>query len=182
MSQHDPHELLENSYLVYSQQQVRDAVKQMAEDINRSYEHQALTLVAVMTGGMMPAVWLAEELSMPLYTDYVHATRYQGGTRGFELDYRVSPRLDMQGQHVLVLDDIYDEGYTLQAVIKDCKARGAASVRSAVLVRKDHDRGLDRDMPDFIGLDVPDVYVFGCGMDAYEHWRHLTEIRALRTD
>jgi hypoxanthine phosphoribosyltransferase len=49
----------------------------------------------------------------------------------------------------------------------------------AALVRKDHDRGLPRDYVDFVGLDVPDVYVFGCGMDAYEEWRHLDEILVL---
>ena len=60
--------------------------------------------------------------------------------------------------------------------------RKAASVGLAVLVRKDHDRGLDRDFVDFVGLDVPDVYVYGCGMDAYEEWRHLDCIMALEEE
>jgi hypoxanthine phosphoribosyltransferase len=112
----------------------------------------------------------------------VHATRYRGGLHGHELEYRVPPRLDLEGQHVLVVDDIFDEGHTLAAIKGSVEKRKAASVRLAALVRKDHDRGLPRDYVDFVGLDVPDVYVFGCGMDAYEEWRHLDCIMALNGD
>jgi hypoxanthine phosphoribosyltransferase len=111
--------------------------------------------------------------------DFVHATRYQSGLYGAELEYRVPPRLDLAGRKVLVVDDIFDEGDTLAAIKGSCEKRGAESVRLAVLVRKTHERGLPRDYADFVGLDVPDVYVFGCGMDAYEEWRHLDRILAL---
>ena len=80
---------------------------------------------------------------------------------------------------MLIVDDIYDIGLTLQMIEKYCVARGAASVNSAVLVRKIHDRKTTGSLPAFIGMEVEDKYIFGCGMDAYEHWRHLDEIRAL---
>ena len=60
-----------------------------------------------------------------------------------------------------------------------CGARHASSVNSAVLVRKIHDRPTTEQLPRFIGMDIEDKYIFGCGMDAFEHWRHLDEIRAL---
>jgi hypoxanthine phosphoribosyltransferase len=60
-----------------------------------------------------------------------------------------------------------------------CASRGARSVNSAVLVRKIHDRETTDRLPRFIGMELEDRYLFGCGMDAYEHWRHLDEIRAL---
>ena len=80
---------------------------------------------------------------------------------------------------MLVVADIFDEGDTLAAIKGSVEKRKAESVHLAVLVRKMHDRGLPRDFVDFVGLDVPDVYVFGCGMDAYEEWRHLDEILVL---
>ena len=80
---------------------------------------------------------------------------------------------------MLVVEDIFDVGLTLQAIIRHCEAEGARSVRSAVLVRKIHDRGTTGGKPDFVGLEVEDKYIFGCGMDIHEHWRHLDEIRAL---
>jgi hypoxanthine phosphoribosyltransferase len=55
-------------------------------------------------------------------------------------------------------------------------------VRSAVLVRKIHGRETTDELPEFIGMEIEDRYIFGCGMDVYEHWRHLGEIRALEDD
>ena len=80
------------------------------------------------------------------------------------------------------MEDIYDVGVTLQSIVGYCHERGAASVASAVLVRKLHDRPTTGEIPEFIGMDVDDRYVFGCGMDAYEYWRQLDEIRALEEE
>ena len=102
-----------------------------------------------------------------------------GGLYGAELEYRVPPRLNLEDRDVLIVDDIFDEGNTLAAIKGSVESRKARSVKMAALVRKIHDRGLPRDYVEFIGLDVPDVYVFGCGMDAFEEWRHLEDILVL---
>ncbi|NND45159.1 MAG: hypoxanthine-guanine phosphoribosyltransferase [Xanthomonadales bacterium] len=176
-----PQEILDNSSVVFDSDAVMAAIDKMAEEINAFYGNEPIVLIAVMTGAIIPAAWLATRLKMPLQMDFVHATRYQSGLYGAELEYRVPPRLDLEGRKVLVVDDIFDEGDTLAAIKGSCEKRKAASVHLAVLVRKMHDRGLPREYADFVGLDVPDVYVFGCGMDAYEEWRHLDHILALET-
>ena len=178
----EPRALLENSRVLFSREEVDAAVQKMADEINAYYGDESIILISVLTGAIIPAAWLATRLKMPLQMDFVHATRYRGGLYGAELEYRVPPRLDLEGKHVLIVDDIFDEGHTLAAIKGSVEKRKAATVKMASLVRKDHDRGLPRDYCDFIGLDVPDVYVFGCGMDAYEHWRHLDEILVLETD
>jgi hypoxanthine phosphoribosyltransferase len=154
----------------------------MADEINAFYGDRPIVLVSVMTGAIIPAAWLSTRLTMPIQMDFVHATRYGGGLYGAELEYRVPPRLNLSGKDVLIVDDIFDEGNTLAAIKGSVQSRHARSVKMAALVRKVHDRGLPRDYVDFIGLDVPDVYVYGCGMDAYEEWRHLDEILVLETD
>ena len=175
----EPRELLERSSEVYSSAQVQAALDDLAARINAHYGDQEIVLIGVMTGAILPMAWLSTRLTMPLVMEFVHATRYRGGLEGAELEYRVPPRLDLKGRHVLVIDDIFDEGNTLAAIRGSIISRKAASVAMAVLVRKQHDRGLPRDYVDFVGLDVPDVYVYGCGMDAYEHWRQLDRILAL---
>jgi hypoxanthine phosphoribosyltransferase len=175
----DPRAILEQSSPVASQAEVAAAVARLAKDINAFYGDQPIILLAVMTGAIIPAAWLAPRLKMPLRMDFIHATRYAGQTQGGELDFRVPPRLNLQGHDILIVDDIYDVGLTLELIERYCLARGASSVNSAVLVRKLHGRETAGELPRFIGLDVPDKYVFGCGMDAHEHWRHLDEIRAL---
>lgn len=175
----DPRSLLERSRVIFDRDQVRAAVDRMAAEINSHYGDRRIVLVGVMTGAILPMAWLATRLQMPLAMDFVHATRYRGGLHGSELEYRVPPRLNLEDRDVLVVDDIFDEGNTLAAIKGSVERRRARSVSTAVLVRKMHDRGLPRDYCDFVGLDVPDVYVYGCGMDAYEEWRHLDHILAL---
>lgn len=179
MNKKDPRVLLEESTLLASKEQVKAAIEKMAEAVNAFYGDREIVLLIVMTGGVMPAAWLAEKLKMPLRMDFVHATRYTGQTAGGEIEFRVPSRLNLEGQDVLIVDDIFDIGLTLQMIKRYCLSRGARSVNSAVLVRKIHDRETTGELPAFIGMDVEDKYIFGCGMDAYEHWRHLDEIRAL---
>jgi len=178
----EPHKLLERSTLVADRRSVADAVERMADAINDYYGGREVILLIVMTGAVMPAAWLAAKLKMPLQMDFLHATRYTGQTAGGEIEFRVPPRLNLEGKDVLIVDDIYDIGLTLQMIERYCFSRGASSVNSAVLVRKVHDRETAGRLPEFIGLEVEDKYIFGCGMDAYEHWRHLDEIRALETE
>jgi hypoxanthine phosphoribosyltransferase len=178
----DPRKILENSYVLYKREQVEAAVQKMADEINAFYAGQPIILLSVMTGAIIPAAWLSTRLKMPIQMDFVHATRYRGGLYGAELEYRVPPRLNLAGKDVLIVDDIFDEGNTLAAIKGSVESRKAKTVRMAALVRKLHDRGLPRDYVDFTGLDVPDVYVYGCGMDAYEEWRHLDEILVLDSD
>ena len=175
----EPRALLENSRVLFNREEVAAAIQKMADEINEYYGDQPLILISVLTGAIIPAAWLITKLKMPIQMDFVHATRYRGGLYGAELEYRVPPRLDLEDKAVLIVDDIFDEGNTLAAIKGSVEKRKAGSVKMAALVRKDHDRGLPRDYVDFIGLDVPDVYVFGCGMDAYEEWRHLDEILVL---
>ena len=177
----DAQTILDNSTVLYNRDEVSAAVDKMADEINAYYGDQPIILISVLTGAIVPAAWLVTRLKMPVQMDFVHATRYRGGLYGAELEYRVPPRLDLEDKHVLIVDDIFDEGNTLAAIKGSVEKRKAATVKMASLVRKDHDRGLDRDYVDFVGLDVPDVYVYGCGMDAYEEWRHLDEILILET-
>ncbi|MFC1689131.1 hypoxanthine-guanine phosphoribosyltransferase [Pseudomonadota bacterium] len=179
MTEQDPRELLKRSTLLADRQLVMEAIDRMAVAINEHYGDREITLLIVMTGAVMPAAWLAEKLKMPVLMDFVHATRYAGQTAGGEIEFRVPPRLNLEGHDVLIVDDIYDIGLTLEMIEKYCASRGARSVMSAVLVRKIHDRKTTDKEPEFIGMEVEDKYIFGCGMDAYEHWRHLGEIRAL---
>jgi len=118
-------------------------------------------------------------LRFPLDFDYVHASRYGTATRGAGLEWRVSPPSLAKGRAVLVVDDILDHGETMAAIRARLLELGAQSVHSAVLVEKLLDRKKPI-RPDFIGLTIPDRFVFGCGMDAKGFWRNLPEIRAMK--
>ncbi|HSA46682.1 MAG TPA: phosphoribosyltransferase family protein, partial [Candidatus Competibacteraceae bacterium] len=95
------------------------------------------------------------------------------------IDWIAPPRPAVAGRTVLVADDIYDEGDTLKAILDAVRREGAAAVYSAVLVNKRHERKVAGLTVDFVGLEVPDRYVFGCGMDYQEYWRQLPAIYAI---
>lgn len=163
---------------LYTMDEVGAACDRMAAGINRDLGGQELTVLCIMNGGLVATGLLLPRLSMPLRVDYLHATRYRGATTGAELHWRVEPSNDLRQRHVLVIDDILDEGYTLESIIAFCQAREAASVSAAVLVQKEHDRGV-RPPVAYVGMQVPDRYVFGAGMDYKGYWRNAAGIFAV---
>ncbi len=138
--------------------------------------------VTVMQGGLPFAAQLAfalGERGVDLEFDYLHATRYRGQTSGSGLAWLHRPATPMRGRRVLLADDILDEGHTLLAVKRWCEDQGAREVRVAVLAVKRHDRCVEGIEADYAGVEVPDAYVFGYGMDYYEQGRNLPAIHAL---
>jgi hypoxanthine phosphoribosyltransferase len=100
---------------------------------------------------------------------------------GGELHWKALPQLALLDRTVLVVDDILDEGHTLQAILNAIKAQGAEQVYTAVLLDKQHERKANPDYkPDFVGLTIPDRYVFGYGMDYKEYWRNAPGIYAVK--
>ena len=179
MKDMNPQEILDNSSSLISAGEVQQAVERLANALNERFAGTQPLFLSVMNGAMIPGAWLVTKLKFPLQMDYVHATRYQSTTHGGIIDFRAKPSKSVEGRTVILFDDIYDEGYTLEAIRDWCIGQGARKVISVALVRKLHDRGLARDWLDYFGLDVPDVYIFGCGMDAFEYHRELDHIRVL---
>ncbi len=164
---------------LFDREAVEVALKQMASEITIALADKNPLVLSVMSGAMIPAGILLSHLDFPLHIDYLHASRYRGETSGGELDWRVRPRYALQDRVVLIIDDILDEGLTLQAIVESCKAQGAAAVYSAVLVKKLHQRNIGIEA-DFVGLEVEDRYVFGYGMDYKEYWRNAPGIFAVK--
>ena len=172
-------DFLARSRQVYSAAQVQDTVKQLAQDINKDLADQELVLLCVMNGAVPLTAALMPLLSMPLQVDYIHATRYGDKLQGGALEWVAVPRTSLQDKTVLVVDDIFDEGHTLQAINRYCLEQQAAVVKTAVLVNKRHDLKVQGLVIDYQGLEVEDEYVFGFGMDCQGWGRNLDAIYAL---
>ena len=172
--------ILRRATLLADENAVAAALDRMAAEISRDLAGRDPLVLTVMIGGLVPSAWLLQRLAFPLQLDYIHASRYRGGTRGHaRIDWIARPRSDIAGRVVLVIDDILDEGHTLAAILEDCRAHGAVEVRSAVLIEKQHDRRAEGVQADYIGLRMADRYLFGCGMDYHEHHRQHAAVYAL---
>ena len=148
--------------MIADQPAIQRAISRMAAAIAHDYRDQLPVYLTIMHGALPFAGQLAialGSLGQDVTFDYVHATRYRGQTLG---------------------DDILDEGHTLQGVRDWCLSQQALDVRIAVLAVKRHDRCVAGLTADYAGVDVPDRYVFGFGMDCNERLRTLPAIYALR--
>ena len=174
---------LAHARVVFDRDQLEVAIARIADELRAAYAEGEVPLyLTVMNGGLPFAGQLAFALGdrgLDLQFDYLHATRYQGRTSGSGLAWLHRPATPMRGRKVLLVDDILDEGHTLLAVRRWCEDQGAAEVRIAVLAEKVHDRCVEGICADHVGVQVPDAYVFGYGMDYHEQGRNLPAIYAL---
>jgi hypoxanthine phosphoribosyltransferase len=155
------------------------AISRLGAEIDRALAGDPAIFLTVMQGALVFAGQLATAIESPLSFDYVHATRYRGTTSGGELAWIKQPAHAFAGHTVLLVDDILDEGHTLKAIRDFCLGEGAQRVLVAVLCEKRHARRVPGIVADFCGVEVPDRYVFGYGMDYHEQGRNLPAIYAV---
>lgn len=169
---------LARAELLYDKASIAAAIHRIGAEISRDFAGQRPVFLTVLNGGLVFAAHLALEIGIDLEFDTVHLARYHG-TLGGELMWLKMPRAEMRGKPVLIVDDILDEGRTLAALRHHCESAGATRVAVAVLTRKRHDRSAPGLRADYVGLEVPDRYVFGFGMDYFDQGRNLPAIYAL---
>lgn len=171
---------LAGAELLFDRAALESVIVDMGRDIDAALDGERAVFLTVMNGALIFAGHLALAIRTDVEFDYVHATRYRGATSGSELHWLREPAVDLTGRTVLLVDDILDEGHTLNAVRDDCLRRGARRVLVVSLCTKQHDRLVDGIQADFNGVQLPDRYVFGFGMDYHEQGRNLPGIYALK--
>lgn len=171
--------LLETADLLCPAATVAAAVARLAREISAELAGSHPLVLCVMRGAVIFTGQLLPQLRFPLELDYIEVTRYGAAIRGGEIAWKVTPGVTVAGRVVLVLDDVLDEGRTLAAIREKLLAAGAARVVGAVLVDKDIGRAKPA-AADFVGVTLPNRYLFGCGMDVQGAWRNLPEIYALK--
>lgn len=175
--------ILTDSDVLFTAAEVNAATARVATEINRDYASSYPLILSVMGGAVVFSGQLLPQLDFALDFDIVQASRYGNATVGHELTWRVAPRDNIAGRHVLILDDILDEGVTLAAICDLVRKQGALSVECAVFCQKDYGAVINAKKPlkaKYVGITVPNRFVFGYGMDVSGAWRNLAAIHAMR--
>ena len=172
-------EVLRDAELLCPAEQVQAALHRVARQINAALAEAHPLVLSVMGGAVVFTGQLLPLLDFPLDFDYVHVSRYGNATHGGQMHWKVEPHENVRGRVVLVLDDILDEGYTLEALRQRVMELGASQFYSAVFADKRHGR-VKPIHADFVGMELPDRFVFGYGMDIEGAWRNLPTIYAVK--
>jgi hypoxanthine phosphoribosyltransferase len=165
-----------------SEREIREGVERLAGELSRHYAPRPLTIIGVLTGSVVFVADLIRRLDMPLRVGVIQARSYRGAaTRPGALEINDSMLPDIAGRDVLLVDDIFDTGRTLERLVEQMRSLGARSVRSAVLLRKQGRQEVPL-VPDHVAFEIPDAFVVGYGLDYRDAFRHLPYLAVLDAD
>jgi hypoxanthine phosphoribosyltransferase len=165
--------------VLISADRIAARVDELAAEIARVYAGQPVTVLGVLTGSVVFLADLIRRIDAEVRIGFLKASSYRGETTvpgELALDVQLLP--DVAGHHVLILDDILDTGNTITRVVEYLKGRGAKSVKTCMLLRKEGRQVVPFE-PDFVGFPIPDAFVVGYGLDYNDHYRHLPYIGVL---
>jgi hypoxanthine phosphoribosyltransferase len=166
--------------VLISADRIQQRVDELAQQMMRDYHGQKLTIVGVLTGSLMFLADLMRRLDLPLRIALIQASSYRGAvTRPGSLHVQSDLLPDLRGRHILLLDDILDTGHTLAYLVRHMKSLEPASLKVAVLLRK-QGRQEETMEPDYFGFEIPDAFVVGYGLDYNDEFRNLPYIGVLK--
>lgn len=165
--------------VLFSSDEIDERIRQMVEAIERDYRGKDLVVVAVLKGSVLFLADLVRGFSRPLAFDFIGVSSY-GHSRTslgvINLEKEIST--DIQGKDVLVVDDILDSGRTLGWVKEHLEKFKPRSIKICVLLGKEARRVIDV-KADYVGFAIPDVFIYGYGLDYRDRYRHLPYIAQL---
>ena len=161
-----------------SAERIDERVRQIAADLDRVYADAGEVLVlGVLRGAYMFLADLSRRMTVPRRVDFIALSSYDGASSSGGVRLIMDARVSLAGRHVLIVEDILDTGRTLSYLLRLFRARGPASLRTCVLVRKPNPK-VEVDV-DYVGFDIPDEWVVGYGLDLDDHYRALPYIGTL---
>ncbi len=168
--------------VLFSEEQLKSAVKKIAGEINRDYEGKEPVLIGILKGSVVFMADLMREISVDCTTDFMSVSSYGGGT---ETSGSVRIRKDLDrsitGKDVIVIEDILDSGTTLSHLLEILEVRRPNSLKLCVLLDKP-ERRVTPVKYDYVGLTVPDEFIVGYGLDYDEKYRNLPYIGVLKRE
>jgi len=168
--------------LLIAREEIRRKVRELAEALSRDYEGKRPLMIGVLTGAFVFLADLVREMRIPLEVAFVKVESYGDGTVSsgeprMVLDFPYS----VEGREVVIVEDIVDTGHTARFLVEHFKERGAASVKVCTLLNKPARREVEVRL-DYVGFDIPNVFVVGYGLDAAGRWRELPDVRYIEEE
>ena len=165
--------MAEKVSVLISEEEVTRRVKELGAIISKDYEGKQLHLVCVLKGGAYFMIELAKYITVPVVIDFMSVSSYGSGTKSAGR-VKILKDLDepVQYKHVLIVEDIVDSGRTLSCLKTMFETREPASLSICTLLDKPSRREVEVDV-EYVGFEIPDAFVVGCGLDFDQRYRNL---------
>lgn len=169
--------------VIVSGEEIQTRVNELAARISRDYmDNGQLVIIGILKGAFIFLSDLTRRLTVPHRVDFMALSSYgQTATATGAVRIIMDLRVDIEGRHVLVVEDIIDSGYTLHYLLDVLHARQPASLKTCVLLSKPERRRVDVPV-DYLGFEIPDVWVVGYGLDYADTHRTLSYIGGLKRE
>lgn len=161
--------------------QIARRIRALARAIERDFRGREVVVVSLLNGTVLFLADLIRHLSLPLRLDFIGVSSYGAGTESGDLVFTKELRLDVRGRDVLLVDDILDTGRTLSRVIPKLRALKPRRIKVCVLLDKPT-RRVEQVTADYVGFEIPDVFVVGYGLDYAEKYRNLPFVGVLKPE
>ncbi len=167
--------------VLITQGQIARRVKELSAEIESDFTGREMVVVSLLNGTIMFLADLIRHLSLPLRLDFIGVSSYGSGTTSGELVFTKELRLDVKGRDVLLVDDILDTGRTMTRVLGKLRKLKPRRIRTCVLLDKP-ERRVEKVRADYIGFEIPDLFVIGYGLDYAERYRNLPFVGVLKPE
>jgi hypoxanthine phosphoribosyltransferase len=167
--------------VLFRESEIRGRVRELAAEIERDYAGRKLVIVALLNGTVLFLADLVRHLNLPLRLDFMGVSSYGSGTESGELVFTKELRIDVAGRDVLLVDDILDTGKTLKRVKEKLRELKPRSVRICVFLEKKARRA-EKVRAEYVGFQIPDLFVVGYGLDYNEGYRNLPFVGVLKPE
>ena len=166
--------------ILITDEQLALRVKTLAREIERDFSGRETVVVSLLNGTVMFLADLIRHLNLPLRLDFIGVSSYGTGTESGELVFTKELRLDVRGRDVLLVDDILDTGRTMSRVLPKIRALKPRRIKICVLLDKPS-RRVEKVRADYVGFEIPDLFVVGYGLDFAERYRNLPFVGVLHS-
>jgi len=169
--------------VLITEEQIRSRIAQLGEELTREYAGKDPVIVGVLKGVVVFYSDMVRQIRVPCQMDFMWISSYQGTDSTGKMAVKRDVTADVKGRHVLILEDIYDTGNSLDFTYRHLLSKQPASLKICTLLDKPSRRRPGITLkPDYVGFTVPNAFVVGYGLDYNEHYRNLPYVGILKPE
>ena len=169
--------------ILLTEEQIQARIRELGEELSREYAGKNPIVVGVLKGVVVFYADMIRQLTVPCQLDFMRISSYKGTTSTGNMQVRQDVSTDIAGRHVLILEDIFDTGNSLDFTVRHLQGRNPASIRICTLLDKPERRNPAVTLQaDWVGFTVPNEFVVGFGLDYEEKYRNLPFVGVLKPE